>query len=230
MKKIFIALLSAVAVFASCTIEKTMTAERPMKAEFGQDVPDYEKFSVAYLDLRGVAAVSSEVILTLKSLSADLVLVATDGTVEGTPSGSWIAANCSEWNHAAYYSVGGFVGSSSMPDAYFEKMELVSGNCLLSQCGGRSFVTGNLDVSDKDAFVTATLQSNTGDSWIVILAEKTDFLTDYTFTDCLAAQNGHQDEDGLVRGTYVYASQGTWSQMSHIDTDPIMFTINKEQK
>lgn len=230
MKKIFIVLFSAVAILASCTIEKTMTAERPMAAEFGQDVPDYENFSVAYLDLRDTDAVSSDVIQTLKSLSADLVLVATDGTLEGTPADSWIAGNCGEWNHDVYYSVGGLIGSSSMSDAYFEKMELVSGNCLLSQCGGRSFVTGNLDVSDKDAFVTATLQSNTGDSWIVILAEKTDFLKDYTFTDCLAAQNGHQDEDGLVRDTYVYASQGTWSHMSHIDTDPIMFKVNKEQR
>ena len=230
MKKIFIVLLSAVAVFASCTIEKTMTAERPMKAEFGQDVPDYENFSVAYLDFRGTDAVSSDVIQTLKSLSADLVLVVTDGTLDGTPSGSWIATHCGEWNHGTYYSVGGFVGSSSMPDVYFEKMELVSGSCLLSQCCGRSFVTGNLDASDKDAFVAATLHGNAGNSWIVILADKTDFLSDYTFTDCLAAQSGHQDEDGLVRDTYVYASQGTWSQMSHIDTDPIMFKVNKEQR
>ena len=230
MKKIFIALFSAVAVLASCTIEKTMTAERPMKAEFGQDMPEYESFSVAYLDFRGTDAVSSDVIQTIKNLSADLVLVATDGTVEGVPSADWISAHCGEWNHGTCYSVGGVVGSSSMPDAYFEKMELVSGSCLLAQTGGRSFLTGELDASDKDAFVAATLQGNVGDSWIVILADKADFLSDYTFTDCLAAQSGHQDEEGLVRDTYVYASQGTWSHMSHIDTDPIMFTVNKEQR
>jgi hypothetical protein len=68
-----------------------------------------------------------------------------------------------------------------------------------------------------------------GQSWIILLPEPCNVLTDYTFTDCLAAQSGFPGGD-IVRDCYVYASQGVWSRISFIEENPVRFSVNIEQE
>ena len=217
-----------VMLLVSCSGEKYVTMERPLKAEFGQDVPESAKISVVYLDLCGQTVTADEVAASVSG--ADLALINADVQIGGVSAGEWLVANSSKWGHDVVYSVGGCLGSSSLSDAYFEKTSLVSGNCLTAEAGGYSFLIGNVADEDRESLISKTIQGGISDSWIVIQPTKTTFLTDYTFTDCFAAQAGVQDAEGQVRDTYVYASQGTWSHMSYIEKDPVRFTVNIEQK
>ena len=219
---------SFVMLLASCTGEKFVTVERPMKAEFGQDVPDPVKMSVVYLDICGQAVTADQV--TASVSDAELVLISADAQIEGLPATEWIAANCAKWGHEVHYTVGGCIGSSSRSDAYFEKTVLATCDCLTAEAGGYSFLIGNIADDDRQALISKTIQGGISDSWIVIQPTRSSFLPAYTFTDCFAAQEGVQDGDGKVRDTYVYASQGVWSLMSHISASPLRFTVNVEQK
>ena len=219
---------SFVMLLASCTGEKFVTVERPMKAEFGQDVPEPAKISVAYLDLCGETVSADQVAASVSG--AELVLIAADAEIGGVPAGEWFASNCAAWRHVVHYAVGGYLGSSSRPDAYFERMDLNTCGCLVAEAGGYSFLIGNISDEDRQSMISKTIQGGISDSWIVIQPVRSSFLTDYTFTDCFAAQEGVQDGDGKVRDTYVYASQGVWSHMSYIASSPVKFTVNIEQK
>lgn len=224
-RKIIIAIAS-VLFLVSCTGEKYVTVERPLRAEFGQDALQPSQMSVVYLDLCGKTVSADEIATSLTG--SQLVLISADAQIEGVDAGEWIKSNCSKWGHNISYAVGGYVGSSSREDAYFERMELVSGNFLVAEAGGYSFLIGNIADEDKDMLISQTIQSEVVDSWIIIQPSRSTFLPDYTFTDCFAAQNGVQDNE--VRQIYVYASQGVWTHMSYIVSDPLKFTVNIQQK
>jgi hypothetical protein len=228
MRRMILSAFAFVMLFASCTGEKFVTMERPIKAEFGQDMPDAEKISVAYLDLCGQVVSADQVAASVSG--AELVLIAADALVDGTPASEWLAANCAAWGHDVYYAVGGCMGSSSRSDAYFEKMALSTCDCLTAEAGGFSFLIGNIADDDRASVISKTIQGNVSDSWIVIQPTKSSFLADYTFTDCFAAQTGMQDGEEQERDAYVYASQGVWSHMSYIASSPVKFTVNIEQK
>lgn len=226
-RKMFIAFVS-IMLLVSCTGEKYVTVERPMKAEFGQDVPEGAKMSVVYLDLCGQSVNVDEVAASVSG--AELALIYADSEIDGVAAGEWLAANCAKWGHETLYSAGGCLGSSSRPEAYFERIGLVSGDYLTAEAGGYSFLIGNIAEEDRVALISKTIQGGISDKWIVIQPTRTTFLTDYTFTDCFAAQSGVQDSEGQVRDAYVYASQGTWSHMSYVEAAPVRFTVNIEQE
>lgn len=209
MRRILSVIVIAFIAFTSCTKEKTMTAGRPMTAEFGSDKPSYESFKVIFYDLRN----NEE--LEMNVDSADVVLVATDGVVGTQTAAEWIETKCSEWSHSVFYSAGGFVGSSSESDTYFERMELASGPCLVAELGGRSVFVGDVQEEDKEVFVSLTTLGDIHASWIALLPHAADFLKDYAFTDCLAAQNGKPDEGGEVRDIYICISGSVESDVSY---------------
>lgn len=219
---------SFVMLLASCTGEKFVTVERPMKAEFGQDMPEAVKMSVVYIDLCGQEVVADQVAASVSG--ADLVLISADAHIEGVSAADWLAANCAKWGHDVRYSVDGYMGTSSRSDAYFEKTALSTCDCLTAEAGGFSFLIGNIADDDRASVISKTIQGNVSDSWIVIQPTKSSFLADYTFTDCFAAQSGVHDGEENQRDTYVYASQGVWSHMSYIASSPVKFTVNIEQK
>ena len=220
--------IAFVLFIASCSNEKYVTKERPITAEFGQDASDAEKVSVVYLDLCGKTVVADEVASVVAG--AELVLISADAQIGGLSAGEWLSANRTEWGHEVSYAVDGYIGSSSRPDAYFERMELVSGDCLVAEAGGYSFVIGDIADEDCQALISQTIQGGVSDSWIVIQQDRSTFLIDYTFTDCFAAQSGVQDDGTAQRQVYVYASQGVWSRMSYVTPDPVKFTVNIKQK
>jgi hypothetical protein len=224
-------LISAMALMlfiVACSGEKLVTMERPIKAEFGQDVPESGKMSVVYLDLCGKTVSTDEVVAALSG--SQMALISADAQIGGLNAGEWILANRSKWGHDVSYSVGGYLGSSSRSDAYFEKFEVPSGDYITAEAGGYSFLIGNVGDEDKEKVISGTIQGGISTSWIIILPRRTDFLNDYTFTDCFAAQNGIPDSEDVVRETYVYASQGVWTDMSYIESEPVKFTVNIEQK
>jgi hypothetical protein len=229
MRKLIFTLF-VIAFAASCSQEKFVTVDHSVKAEFGQDMPEGSMMSVVCLDARGGTMTSSQIIANLKDLSSSLVFILCDAEVDGVPAGKWLKDNCSEWGHMVSYAVDGFMGSSSMDNAYFEALSLPSGDKLLAEAADYSFVFGNVQESDKKDFATETIHDGTNSRWIVLSPSKSDFLTEYTFTDCLSAQNGATEDDSAQHQMYVYAYQGVWSRMSYIYESPLSFGVNVEQE
>ena len=227
MRKLFTA-IAVVFFLVSCAKEKEVTVDHSMKVEFGHDMPQGESLSVTYLDFRGREVISDEIIEAIGSVPSDLVLISCDGSVGSQDASEWLAANCSDWGHDVFYCVDGHMGSSSYANAYFEAVELSSGKNLVAQVGGCSFMTGDVPSSGKE-IIENTIQNGQTGPWVLILPQKSDLLTDYTFTDCFAAQEGVADE-GVIRGHYVYASDGMWSRMSYIEEEPLGFSVNVEQE
>lgn len=229
MKKLIYTLF-VIAFAASCSQEKLVTVDHPLKAEFGQDKPEGSKMSVVCLDARGGAMTSSQIITRLSSISPSLVFMLSDAEIDGTPAGKWLQDNCSKWGHEVSYAADGHLGSSSVENTYFEALSLPSGDKLLAEVAEYSFVLCQLQESDKMDFVAETIHSGAGRHWIVLSPSESDFLPDYTFTDCFAAQSGAAEGESLHHQIYVYAFQGVWSRMSYIYEDPLSFSVNIEQE
>ena len=218
MRNLFYFILSSLLLLTSCSKEKEVTIKHPMSVEFGEDAPQDGTISVAFLDFRGTSATTEEITRTVEASVADLLLVACDQAVNARPV-----------SHETYYNVEGLMGSSSVDNVYFEALSLPSGNKLVAEAGGCSFVIGDLTQEDGPELIESTLRSGSSSAWVMVLAHEYDFLADYTFTDCLAAQSGLPGDD-IVRDCYVYASQGVWNRMSFIEENPVRFSVNIEQE
>lgn len=229
MKKLIFTLLVA-ALAVSCSQEKYVTMDHPVDAEFGQDMPEGAKMSVICLDARGGAMTSSQIVSALSEASSSVAFVLSDSQIDGVPAGQWFEANCSSWGHDVSYSAGGCLGSSSYRNSYFEAMTLPSGDMLLAEAGGYSFVFGQMSESDLEEFTERTIHAESTSDWIVVTPSESAFLCDYTFTDCFEAQNGAAEAEGRHHQMYVYAYQGVWSRMSYIYESPLSFSVNVEQE
>ena len=218
MRNLLYFILSSLLLLTSCSKEKEVTIKHPMSVEFGEDAPQDGTISVAFLDFRGTSATTEEITRTVETSVADLLLVACDQVVNARPV-----------SHETYYNVGGLMGSSSIDNVYFEALSLPSGDKLVVEAGGFSFVIGDLTQEDGQELIESTVRNGNSSSWIMILAHAYRLLTDYTFTDCLAAQSGFPGND-VVRNCYVYASQGVWNRMSFIEENPMRFSVNIEQE
>lgn len=226
-------MIAAVAVLlVSCSKEKEITIDHPVSAEFGQDMPAPSVMSVLYLDTRGKANTGDEIKAAAVAAQPELFLVAGDGTIDGMAAAEWIAGNCEAWGHEVTYAADGCMGSSSREDIYFEAMEaLPSGRRnLLAETGGYAFVIGDVTEDDSRRLADMIVHGTLKRSWIIILPQRCGILSDYTFTDCLVAQSGQHEEEGAVRDLFIYASQGVWSNMSAITTNPVSFTVNIGQE
>lgn len=229
MKKLIFTLLVA-ALAVSCSQEKYVTMDHPVDAEFGQDMPEGAKMSVICLDAREGAMTSSQIISELKEASSSVAFVLCDSQIDGVSARQWLDANCKSWGHDMTYSAGGCIGSSSYENSYFEAISLSSGDVLLAEAGGYSFVFGQISESDLKEFTDRTIHSGADSEWIVLTPSESPFLCDYTFTDCFEAQNGAAEAEGRHHQMYVYAYQGVWSRMSYIYESPLSFSVNVEQE
>lgn len=225
MKKFLLYLLIFVMPVVSCTREKFVTVEHSMKVEFGADASDSQtEISVLYHDFRGVQITQEEIKSTLEGADADLVFVSCDWNFNvSTASGSVPSG------YDSYDYVDGHMACTSLSSVSFRAVGLDSGNCLSAKVGDCMFMIGATTLDDGNDIVEKTIFGVDGQSWIILLPEQCNVLTDYTFTDCLAAQSGLPGDD-IVRDCYVYASQGVWNRMSFIEENPVRFSVNIEQE
>lgn len=232
-------------LLCGCTKEVQVTAPRDISAEYPSDSATPKTAKLVFLDGIDDSLTGAQIANAVKENSADIIFLATNGSIDGLPVAQYLKKNCSSWGHTASFSAGGNGCTTSLSGVTADSLDIyVSGLeskifLKLKVCG-YNFVCGNvINKNSIHKVGKSTIMENTViydglARWVVLCHAWWEDSTPWDISQYCWPAYGYNEavffkegKDYLPqRRDFAFLSEGLLNAIQGTQNSPIRFSFN----